>query len=217
MHTLTKVGTRAAAAVLITPRLPRGEPMMERNVLKPEEESCRHQAVCACRPGVGGRSRRLSMSELVKAKSKNPYKQRGRVVRGRSVCKQASLAEADLRKRKKKASSSTALAPRLLFIILHRQAWEIFSIHYTLGPSPRISFCESLCCFKWSSIVYPLSLCCRGCSSKLPVLTPVQLQRVYSIFFFLNKLTITAAPICFTRFCAMLIVRRWSDWRVVFF
>lgn len=76
---------------------------MERNVLKPEEESSRHRAVYARRPGVGSRSRRPSVSELVKAESKNPYERRGRVVRGRSMCKQASLAEADLRKRKKKS------------------------------------------------------------------------------------------------------------------
>lgn len=75
---------------------------MERNVLKPEEESSRRRAVCARRPGVCSQSRRPSVSELVKAESKNPYERRGRVVRGRSMCKQASLAEADLRKRKKK-------------------------------------------------------------------------------------------------------------------
>lgn len=105
LHTLTRAGTRAAAAALITPRLPGGEPMMERNVLKPEEESSRRRAVCARHPGVGGRSRRPSVSELVKAEPKNPYERRGRVVRGRSMCKQASLAEADLRKREKKKKS----------------------------------------------------------------------------------------------------------------
>lgn len=42
--------------------------------------------------GVGSRSRRLTVSELVKAEPKNPYEERGRVVKGRSMCKQASLA-----------------------------------------------------------------------------------------------------------------------------
>lgn len=91
-----------------------------------EGEASRGSAVCVCCSGVGSGSRWLSVSELVKAAPKNPYQERGRGVKGRSMCKQTQPCN---RKRKKKKQPS-ALARGLFFFslfgtLIFSQGWKI--------------------------------------------------------------------------------------------